>query len=193
MEGDAGKGRVEAAGGAPSIQLMAWGRVGASPPREGARSKCGGLRSDMGNNCHEAEQTGGMGPAQTVLGTNATETPRRWERGPSSFLAGESRGPACGHVVGRHGAGSRPHGSSQAAPASGPHGHGERSARPARARLTVRDHTGRPTTASTCPRALRRPHVRGMRPGCNTLTTQTDMERNPVHAIKKGNNRRRRP
>lgn len=30
----------------------------------------------------------------------------------------------------------------------------------ARARLTARDHTGRPTAASTCPRALRRPHVR---------------------------------
>ena len=70
MEGDAGKGRVEAAGGAPSIQLMAWGRVGASPPREGARSKCGGLRSDMGNNCHEAEQTGGIDRKSTRLNSS---------------------------------------------------------------------------------------------------------------------------
>lgn len=67
MEDDAGKGRVEAAEGAPSIQLMAWGRVGTSPPREGTHSKHGGLRSDVRNNCYRLSRRGERVPHRLSL------------------------------------------------------------------------------------------------------------------------------
>lgn len=123
--------------------------------------------------------------AQTLRGLSLPPTPQghgRAERTCPAPHRQASRGPACGHPAGPDLT------APQAAPALAQEHRGRSGpscllGTPHMWPAHCRDLTGSP-----------RRYCRGSaRPHRSTSTTQTDMEQNPTHAIRKGRNRRRRP